>query len=95
VTACDRQHARGALDERVSLIIADYHLAGDDNGLEAALALREAAGARLPVLIVTADRSEALQERLAGLGIRRLLKPVKPAALRALMRRLIDDSARG
>jgi len=89
-TASDREAAVEGASMRPDLMIVDYHLAGHDNGLDAALAVREQAGLEIPVLVVTADRSDALRERVEVLGFRRLVKPVKPAALRALMRRLID-----
>jgi len=92
LTATDRSAAAGQMAHEPALLIVDYHLDGQDNGLDAALALREIAGRTVPVLVVTADRGDALQERVVALGIRRLLKPVKPAALRAVMRHMLDEA---
>lgn len=92
LTATDRNSAAGQMTNKPSLLIVDYHLEGSDNGLDAALAIRESGDRAVPVLVVTADRGDALQERVAGLGFRRLLKPVKPAALRAVMLRLLDEA---
>ena len=80
------EHAQQAFD----LLLIDYHLAEKDNGLSVAEALREAAGSSFPVLVLTADRSDELGQRIEELGFARLTKPVKPAALRALMRHVVD-----
>lgn len=92
LTARDREAAAELMVAKPELMIVDYHLEGQDNGLDAALAVRRRMGRTLPVLVVTADRSEALQERVVSLGFRRVLKPVKPAALRAVMRRVLDEA---
>ncbi|WP_376691039.1 hybrid sensor histidine kinase/response regulator [Wenzhouxiangella sp. EGI_FJ10409] len=91
-TATDRAAAAAQIHRNPDLMIVDYHLEGQDNGLDAALAIRAESGRAIPVLVVTADRGEELLERVGALGFRRLLKPIKPAALRAVMRRLLDDA---
>jgi CheY-like chemotaxis protein len=65
-------------------VIADYHL-DDGNGLDAIDALRGAAGAELPAVLVTADHSPGLREQAEARGVSLLNKPLKPAALRALL----------
>jgi PAS domain S-box-containing protein len=95
-TARDRPAAaRQMLEQAPDLLIVDYHLEGQDNGLDAALSIRDVSGRSIPVLVVTADRGGALQERIVSLGFRRLLKPVKPAALRSVMRRMLDEAGTG
>ncbi|MDP1909817.1 MAG: hypothetical protein Q8K85_16075, partial [Hyphomicrobium sp.] len=64
--------------------IADYHL-DEGNGISAISGLRDRFGAHLPAILVTADRSSDLRERAAKHDIRVLTKPLKPAALRALL----------
>jgi Na+/proline symporter/signal transduction histidine kinase len=66
------------------VVIADYHL-DDGNGLDAIAALREAAGTELPAVLVTADHSPGVREQAESRGISLLNKPLKPAALRALL----------
>lgn len=68
------------------VIVADYHLDEDDNGLDAVAAVRGQYGV-IPAVLVTADRSRALADRCAALGIPMLNKPVEPARLRALLAR--------
>ncbi len=71
----------------VGLIIADYHLDGE-NGLEVIETLRALAGRPLPAVLITADRSREVQEEASGHDVTYLRKPVKPAALRAVMTRV-------
>jgi Na+/proline symporter/CheY-like chemotaxis protein len=66
------------------VIIADYHL-DDGNGLDAIAALRDAAGANLPAVLVTADHTPGLRDHAEAQDVSLLNKPVKPAALRALL----------
>ncbi|MBS3745667.1 MAG: PAS-domain containing protein [Wenzhouxiangellaceae bacterium] len=87
--AANRSDALDAVGEETGLIIADYHLGGGDDGVSASAELRRAAGREIPVLILTADREDELGDLLEALGYQRLFKPVKPAALRALMRHLV------
>ncbi len=65
-------------------ILADYHL-DEGNGIEAIIALRTMAGSDIPAVLITADQSDELRMQAAVLGIRILNKPVRPAALRALL----------
>ena len=67
------------------IILADYHLDGSDTGVEAIRALRGRAGAEIPAIIITADRSDRLARHEAEMGISVLTKPVKLSRLRALM----------
>ena len=66
------------------VIIADYHLDGDD-GLSVIGRLREQFGADLPAVLLTADRSPGLKATADRASILILNKPLKPAALRALL----------
>jgi Na+/proline symporter/signal transduction histidine kinase/ActR/RegA family two-component response regulator len=71
------------------IILVDYHL-DSGTGLQAVAQLRAAAGAQEPaaVIVITADHSAEVQReaRLAGCAL--LRKPLKAAALRALMYQL-------
>jgi CheY-like chemotaxis protein len=63
--------------------LVDYHL-DHGNGIEAIVALRRHCG-DVPAILITADRSPAVREQAQGQGIQLLHKPIKPAALRALL----------
>jgi signal transduction histidine kinase/CheY-like chemotaxis protein len=68
----------------LSGVLVDYHL-DSGNGIEAIAALRWRFGAELPAILITADRSPAVREEARARDIQVLAKPLKPAALRALM----------
>src|SRR5262245_52455204 len=78
----------------VSIILADYHLDGG-TGLEALTALRAElkAEADPPVIIITADHSAEVQRAVRARGYALLRKPLKAAALRALMFQLARQRA--
>jgi CheY-like chemotaxis protein len=64
-------------------LLVDYHL-DQGTGLDAIAALRVAYG-ELPAILITADRTPAVREAARAQGIQLLNKPLKPAALRALL----------
>jgi Na+/proline symporter/signal transduction histidine kinase len=64
-------------------LLVDYHL-DHGNGIEAIVALRRHCG-DLPAILITADRSPSVREQARAEGIQLLHKPLKPAALRALL----------
>jgi CheY-like chemotaxis protein len=90
--ASTRAEALGNGRAAPDLIIADHHLGAGDDGLAVSRALLETLDRPVPVLVLTADRDEALTERVRSLGHAQLHKPVKPAALRALMRHLVGGA---
>ncbi|MEA2934020.1 MAG: hypothetical protein QOD74_666, partial [Variibacter sp.] len=65
-------------------MLVDYHL-DEGNGLDAIVALRWRLGTDLPAILITADRSPHVREQARARDIAVLHKPVKPAALRALL----------
>jgi CheY-like chemotaxis protein/anti-sigma regulatory factor (Ser/Thr protein kinase) len=87
LTAANVADARGvAAREPPAVVLADYRLddAGPD-GLELLVELCGASKEPTPGALVTADHSTALAERAREQGFPLLRKPVKPAALRALL----------
>jgi Na+/proline symporter/signal transduction histidine kinase len=64
-------------------LLIDYHL-DTGNGIDAIIALRARCG-DLPAILITADRSPAVREQARAEGVQILNKPIKPAALRALL----------
>ena len=65
-------------------LLIDYHL-DESNGIEAITALRKRYGTDLTAILITADRSPDVREQARAHGVLLLNKPVKPAALRALI----------
>jgi Na+/proline symporter/signal transduction histidine kinase len=65
-------------------LLIDFHL-DKGNGIEAIVELRRRFGSDLPAILITADRSPAVRDEARAHAVQVLNKPVKPAALRALM----------
>ncbi|MPZ38479.1 MAG: response regulator [Rhizobiales bacterium] len=65
-------------------LLVDYHL-DQSNGIEAIAELRKRYGADITAILITADRSPDVREAAQRHGVVLLHKPVKPAALRALL----------
>ena len=85
--AADLREAKAALEARgltPDVIIADFHL-DDSDGVSTIGALREAYGRGIPAILATADRSPEVRDLAASHDIRVLNKPLRPAALRALL----------
>ena len=65
-------------------LLVDYHL-DEGNGIAAIKELRRRFGADLTAILITADRSPHVREDARANAIQLLHKPIKPAALRALL----------
>ncbi|MFP5076530.1 NahK/ErcS family hybrid sensor histidine kinase/response regulator [Rhizobium sp. YIM 134829] len=71
-----------AAGPRIDAIVADYHL-DQASGLDAIAAVRAMSDARLPALLLTADRSAEVRAAAERDGVVLQNKPVRPASLRA------------
>jgi CheY-like chemotaxis protein len=83
----------GADNFHPHVILADYHLDEGASGTDVIRALRSKAGRAIPAIVITADRAAAVADAVRAVGCELLLKPVKPAELRALMLHLIAPAA--
>jgi len=68
-----------------NVVLADYHLGEQENGLDAVATLRARFGDEVPAILITADRTTEVRDRANEENIYILHKPVKPASLRALL----------
>lgn len=68
------------------LVLADLHLDEEPDGLEVLDLLRKSWNRAVPAALITADRDPMLRARARARQVELLHKPVKPAALRALLR---------
>jgi CheY-like chemotaxis protein len=87
ITASDAASAIAliAADGRVPTgILVDYHL-DHSTGIEAIGEIRRAFGDGIPAVLITADRGQEVRDAARADGIPVINKPVKPAALRALL----------
>ena len=76
---------KGAMPD---VIVADYRLPGGENGIEVIRRLRVAAGRLIPACLVSGDTDATLLQAAAAASLTLLHKPVRPAKLRSLLRRL-------
>ncbi len=70
------------------IIVSDFHL-DRENGLEAINDVRIACCADIPAIIITADGSAETRQSVSASGFAFLQKPIKPAALRALITQMV------
>ena len=83
-----------APDKSIDIVLADYHLSDDKDGLGLIDELRTAAKRSLPAVLITADRTHEVQDRAAEMNVIYMRKPVKPANLRASMARAMASQER-
>lgn len=86
-TARNRLECEHLLDEgiRPQLALVDYHLDEGETGCELMAWLRGRLGSPLPGVVISADGRQELINSVHAAGLDYLAKPVKPAALRALI----------
>jgi CheY-like chemotaxis protein len=68
----------------LSGLLVDYHL-DNGNGIDAIVEIRKRFGADLPAILITADRTPPVRDEARARDVPIVNKPVKPAALRALL----------
>ena len=75
-----------------AMLLVDYHLDNGVTGIDVISALRDETGATLPAVILTADHTQGVADQVELAGHALLHKPIKPAALRALINRILARS---
>jgi signal transduction histidine kinase len=75
--------------EAPDVVVADYHLDRDENGLQAIALARSLTRMEIPSVVVTADQGAETIELTRAAGCEILRKPVKPAQLRAVLTHLL------
>ncbi|MFL1453863.1 NahK/ErcS family hybrid sensor histidine kinase/response regulator [Marinobacter sp. GN3S48] len=84
--------ARYKLDgQQPDIILADYQLDDNRNGLDAMDALRDGFSDDVPGILITGYMAPEVREDAIARGYQILYKPVKPAALRALVNKLLKQ----
>ena len=74
------------------IIISDYRLAENLNGVDAVAAVRESVDRCIPAIVVTGDTSPERLKEVKETGLQLLHKPVRPDELTAVMQELFNDS---
>jgi signal transduction histidine kinase/CheY-like chemotaxis protein len=87
-----RQAQQGPLPD---VIISDYRLRDGENGIDAIARLRSAAGQAIPAFLISGDTDPTLLLAAKDAGLILLHKPVRPAKLRSLIRRLASHAQIG
>lgn len=80
--------AQWNLPQPPDIVLADYHLDQGTTGLDVLKDLSYHWQQPLRAIVISADNTSNIREAVSGAGFQFLAKPVKPAALRAVMRRL-------
>jgi CheY-like chemotaxis protein/anti-sigma regulatory factor (Ser/Thr protein kinase) len=75
------------------VIVSDYQLGAGDDGLQAIASLRALVGRDVPACLMSGSTAPALQAAAKNAGLTLLHKPVRPAKLRSLLRRLAASGA--
>jgi CheY-like chemotaxis protein len=89
LTARSRAECQALLEEdaRPQLALIDYHLDDGELGTDLMAWLRTRLGEPVPGVVISADARPELVAQIHAAGLEFLPKPVKPAALRALLSR--------
>ncbi|WP_095051092.1 MULTISPECIES: PAS domain-containing hybrid sensor histidine kinase/response regulator [unclassified Pseudomonas] len=90
-TARNREECAALLNDgvRPQLALVDYHLDHGDTGTELMAWLRTSLGEPVPGVVISADGRPEMVAQVHAAGLDYLPKPVKPAALRALLSRYL------
>ncbi|WP_158970131.1 PAS-domain containing protein [Paraglaciecola sp. L3A3] len=89
------QEAFKTLDNSIpQVLIMDYHLQEDYNGLQLIELIREKLDYAIPAILVTANEQEDIHTRCTEANCAYLNKPVKPAKLRALLQAALIQVAK-
>lgn len=90
-TAHAEEHINGILESGFipDVLIVDYQLDRNKTGLEFIRTIRNKTGIEIPAIIVTADHSKEVEDKINNEGLELLRKPVKPAILRATVNHVL------
>ena len=89
VRTAEEAYAALRLDAAPDVIVSDYRLGNGTHGLNAIATLRATAGYRIPACLMSGDTDGGLMQSARDANLTVLHKPVRPAKLRALLRRLV------
>jgi signal transduction histidine kinase/CheY-like chemotaxis protein len=84
--------ALGEIERTPDLVIADFHLGRDGNGVDAINAICQRFATKVPGMVVTADHTPEIALLAAAADYAFLTKPIEPAELRALISHLLSPA---
>lgn len=73
----------------VDLILADYHLDNEENGVDVVGEINRRRAVPAPVLMITANYTNELKQHIRELGYLLMNKPVKPLKLRSVLNHVV------
>jgi CheY-like chemotaxis protein len=92
VTALSEQDLARQVDNyhaEADLLIADYHLDDEQNGVDAVARINARRGSAIPAMMITANYSNELKLQIRELGHTLMHKPVRPMKLKTAMSHLL------
>ncbi len=95
VTALSEQDLARQVDNyhaEADLLIADYHLDHDQNGVDAVARINARRASPIPAMMITANYSNELKQQIRERGHTLMHKPVRPMKLKIAMSHLLGQS---
>ncbi len=92
VTALSEENLARQVDNyhaEADLLIADYHLDNDQNGVDAVARINARRASPIPAMMITANYSNELKQQIRELGHTLMHKPVRPMKLKTAMSHLL------
>jgi two-component system, sensor histidine kinase len=78
-----------SIGRQPDILLTDFRLPGNTNGIEVVNYLRMCFGENLPALILTGDTAPETLQRINAAGMTAMHKPIRPARLRSLIMHLL------
>lgn len=95
VTALSEQDLARQVDDyraEADLLIADYHLDHDQNGMDAVARINACRTSPIPAMMITANYSNELKQQIRERGHTLMHKPVRPMKLKIAMSHLLGQT---
>lgn len=92
ISATSASQAQTLCPSPPDFLLVDYHLDFGNKGTDAAQELQAHWGCNVPGILNTANRDDGVRDEATAAGLRYLPKPIKPAALKRMMKKLIVTS---
>lgn len=88
--SCAEAVERVRSDAQIDLLVTDYHLSGDETGVDVIAAVRDALGRKIPVVLITGDTSSAVRKLRGDPLLRFASKPIDADELLSVVGELLD-----
>ncbi|MGR4043711.1 hybrid sensor histidine kinase/response regulator NahK/ErcS' [Pseudomonas sp. 910_21] len=95
ITALSEEDLARQVDDyraEVDLLIADYHLDRQQNGIDAVARINARRALAIPAMMITANYSNELKQQLRELGHTLMHKPVRPMKLKTAISHLLSPA---